>query len=732
MTRLFLCEKPSQARDIAPHVGARNRADGHMAGAGVVVTWCIGHLLELAPPQAYDEALSSWNLETLPIAPQQWRMEVCGSTKSQYAVVSRLLKQATEVVIATDADREGEVIAREVLDLAGYRGTIQRLWLSAFDAASIRKALGKLKPESATRSLYFSGLGRSRADWLAGMNFTRALTVAFGGRGREGVLTCGRVQTPVLGLIVRRERFIRNFVPKNFFVLDAQFRVNGSVIPMDWVMPDAVKDKDGHCVRAELVQQVADAVRGHAGVLGSVESSPGKEPAPLPYYLGSLQKEASARYGLKAKAVLDACQALYEKHKATTYPRTDCEHLPVSMFADVGDVLKALSQVDSGMATLVQQCRFDQPGRAFNDSKITAHHAIIPTANASVRMADMSKTERIVYDMIRRRYLAQFLGDHLFTKTVWVVECKGHRFTKTGKVTTTLGWKRVEQLEQGEAVRSNGAKVSRADAAEGFGQVREADAAVLPPAKAGDAAHNVKAEVVQRKTEPPKRYTEGTLISAMEAIDKEIEDPRFKQVMKSKEKAGIGTDATRPAIIEGLFDRQYIETQKKSLVPTDKGFQFIELLERIAPALVDPVLTAHWEERLMQIEAGQLALPAFEAEIKGWLAHMISEIKAQAGTTRIATPSKPAGKAQEASRARNATSGNALGATSPETVPKRSNAVAGNGPAAAAVAGVPAAGQTCPTCGKGALQSKTLRSNGKPYLGCSEYPSCKHFQWVNA
>ena len=278
--RLFLCEKPSQAADIAKHVGARQAGQGCRTGPGVTVTWCIGHLLEQAPPEHYRPELARWALEHLPVLPQQWQMQVKASTKSQYAVVARLLKQASEVVVATDADREGEVIAREVMQLCGYRGPVKRLWLRSLDDASVKKALAKLLPGEETLPLYHSGLGRARADWLAGMNLTMALTKAFGG-GKGGVVHCGRVQTPVLALVVRRERAIRDFVAKPYFLLKTLWEIAGAAVPMTWQAPPDRLDRDGHCIDEAHVQAVARKVQGKAGRLIEVERQDKTEPPPL-------------------------------------------------------------------------------------------------------------------------------------------------------------------------------------------------------------------------------------------------------------------------------------------------------------------------------------------------------------------------------------------------------------------------------------------------------------------
>jgi DNA topoisomerase III len=733
--KVFLCEKPSQGAQLAAALGARTRGDGVYRGDGIAVTWCIGHLLEQAAPEKYGEQFSRWELQTLPILPDPWQLEVKSSVKSQFNVVKSQLKQATEVVIATDADREGEVIAREIMDLVGYRGKISRLWLTTMDPASVKRGLSQLKPESSTRHLYHSGLGRSRADWLMGMNITRALTTAFAGGGKGNVLHCGRVQTAVLGLVVRRERQIQNFKAKPYFVLDARFEIMGTVVPMDWMAPEIVLDKDGHCVDPAVIDAVVSKISGKVGRVTNVSAEPSKESAPLPYYLGEIQKEANRRFGMKPQQVLDACQSLYETHKATSYPRTDCGYLMDEMWDEVPSVLQALVDVDPSMKPLVSATKLDQKPRCFNSSKCTAHHGIVPTAYSQVKLAAMSNTERSIYELIRRRYIAQFLGDHLFTKTVIEVSCEGESFSKSGRTTTFAGWKRAE--------------LSVADST---GKAED-QAVILPSCKPGDQAIVTQAAKLAKKTEPPKRYTDGTLVAAMEAIDKEIDDPRFKAVMKSKEKAGIGTEATRAAIIDGLYKRGYIGNEKKSIIPTDRGTQLVLLLEKMVPQLVDPVLTAHWEEQLSQVEAGNLQLHQFEGSIAKWLGGIIEEIRDKAGTAQIVgaeptgkpttkpAPKPPAGAQKCPSCGeghmvqRNSAKGLFWGCSA---YPKCRHSMAdqdGAPVAKAAGAGKAAtgnlAGQVCPTCGKGKLQLRNLKDSSKQFWGCSEYQNgCRHFVWA--
>jgi DNA topoisomerase III len=638
--KLFICEKPSQAKEIAPHVGARTRGDGCITGAGVTVTWCIGHLLEQAKPDHYVPALRAWDLALLPVLPQAWEMNIKDSVKKQYVIVKRLLGQASQVVIATDADREGEVIAREVMQLCRFTGPVQRLWLSALNDASIKQALSKLLPGSKTLPMYYSGLGRARADWLAGMNMTMALTTGFGvGRGSAGVLHCGRVQTPVLALIVRRERHIAAFKPTTYFELEAKFQIKNMVVPMMWVADPSLLDNLGHCRDESSAKAVAARINGKAGVVSKVLTTPEREQIPLLHSLGSLQREASAKFGLKAQAVLDACQALYETHKATTYPRTDCEYLPVSMHSEAAGVIASIGQTDPALKEVVQLCTVQAMSRAFNDKKITAHHAIVPIANAKVNISAMKPAEKIVFGMVCRRYLAQFLGDHLFDKTVMMVRCAEADFRATGKIVRTPGWKRAYPTPTPTPASPGTAQTGASKPAKN--KTADEDIATevaLPQALEGDAALAVGQEIKRCTTKAPKRYTEGTLLAAMESIDKEIEDPRWRQIMRNKEKAGIGTDATRSAVIENLFSREYIGNQAKSIIPTERGMGLIELIERVAPALADPVLTAQWEDRLSQVESGEVLLETFESELGTWLNRLVEQVRIQASASRAQAP----------------------------------------------------------------------------------------------
>src|SRR5476649_1784338 len=377
--RLFLCEKPSQGRDIAAVLGATKRGNGFLQGAGVAVTWAVGHLLETASPEAYGPQFGKpWSLNSLPILPLQWQMVVKKNTQDQFTVIEKLLKQVDEVVIATDADREGEVIARSLLDFCGWQGPVNRLWLSALDDASIRSALASIRPGADTLPLYYAGLGRSRADWLTGMNLSRLYTLKAREKGYDGVLSVGRVQTPTLALVVNRDREIASFVPKPYWLVRATLKVGEVTFTAQWVPAKTYTDEEKRCVHQAIAHQVAQLCRqaGQAQVI-EMEKKRETEATPLAFTLGTLQQACAKRWDMSPQQVLDTAQSLYETHKATTYPRTDCGFLPLTMREEIPIVLAALVKTDYSLTSLVAGLDTDIVSRIWNDKKITAHHGMI-------------------------------------------------------------------------------------------------------------------------------------------------------------------------------------------------------------------------------------------------------------------------------------------------------------------------------------------------------------------
>lgn len=610
--RVYLCEKPSQARDIAAILGAGRKSDGFLAGDDVAVTWCYGHLFETAPPESYDPALKKWSLDTLPILPGQWKLELKSSAAKQFKAIKALVKRASTVVIATDADREGETIGREVLDACQWRGPVQRLWLSALDPASIRKALSQLLPGEKTAPLYAAGIARSRADWLVGMNLTRAYTLLHRNGSAEGVYSVGRVQTPTLRLLVDRDREIERFVPMPYWDLTAE--VQNPSVPQPfktrWQVPERYADAEGRCTNEPAARIVAQAMPRSSGRVELAQTERKYQPPPLPYDLSTLQQDCSRRFGMTAQATLDTAQRLYETYKATTYPRTDCQYLPTEQFGSAADVLAAVrrSHWDRGIGALIANADLRLRSRAWNDSKITAHHAIIPTA-APVRVADMGDDDRRVYDLVVRRYLAQFYPNFDYDQTRIEARFGEEVFVATGVTPVTTGWKSVF-----------------VEAAEGD---EPADGSTpLPRLKQGDPLVCLSAQVEAKLTKPPPRYTEGTLLQAMKSVGSKIDDPALRKILK--ETSGIGTEATRAAIIETLVQRAYVKRQgkKKSLVSTAKGRQLIDVL----PAPVkDPATTALWEQALEEIAEGRASMGPFLERQASWVRQIVERARSGSG-----------------------------------------------------------------------------------------------------
>ena len=601
--RLFLCEKPSQGKDIGRILGATQRGEGCLNGSGVTVTWCIGHLVEAAAPEVYDAALKRWSLEQLPIIPQQWRVEVKPKTATQFKVVMALLAKATHLVIATDADREGELIAREIIDLCGYRGPIERLWLSALNDASIRTALGKLRPSSDTLPMYYSALARSRADWLVGMNLSRLFTVLGRQAGYDGVLSVGRVQTPTLKLVVDRDREIAAFKSVPFWGIDVSLSAEGQAFAALWVAPDGCTDDAGRCLQQQVAQQAAQQIRaaGSAQVV-SVETERVREGPPLLFDLGTLQEVCSRQLGLDVQETLEIAQALYETYKATTYPRSDSGYLPESMFAEVPAVLDSLLKTDPSLRPIMGQLDRSQRSRAWNDGKVTAHHGIIPTLEPA-NLSALSEKELAVYRLIRAHYLAQFLPHHEFDRTVAEFSCGQQMLAATGKQVVIKGWRLVLAEPQAD---EDGDAAARSQ--------------VLPPLREGLACQVAEVEIKALKTMPPKPYTQGELVKSMKGVARFVTDPRLKQ--KLKDTTGIGTEATRANIISVLIARGYIVKKGRSIRASDAAFT---LIDAVPAAIADPGTTAVWEQALDMIEAGQLTLDVFLSKQATWISQLIAQ-----------------------------------------------------------------------------------------------------------
>lgn len=615
--QLYLCEKPSQAKDIARVLGITRRGQGFISSGDITVTWAIGHLLEQASPEVYGEQFGKpWRADVLPVLPEKWQMTVKPETRDQYTVISKLLKQASEVIIATDADREGEVIARELLDYCGYRGSVRRLWLSALDEASIRKALANILPGEKTAGLYDAGKGRSRADWLVGMNLTRLYTLQARNSGLSGVLSVGRVQTPALAMVVNRDNEIANFVPVPWWQVQVLLEKDGIRFRAVWIPAAHHCDDEKRCVNQPAAQAVGQLCQQqkNASVL-EVSQKREKTAAPLCFDLGTLQQVCSGKFSMGANEVLTIAQALYEKHKLTTYPRTDCGYLPESMQQEVPDVLAAIAESDPSSAATLTQLDQNFVSRVWNDKKITAHHAIIPTR----QVADISKlsgNELKVYQLIRQYYFAQFLAPEESDITEAAFNIGGQLFRTRGRNPVVTGWKSLFHMEHEDTdITDNDEKTP------------------LPVLNKGDNCLVSGAEIKDMKTSPPKPFTEGTLIGAMKNASGFVSDVRLKKTLRDT--TGLGTEATRAGVLETLFKRHYLEKKGAQIHSTQIAK---ELIAALPETLTSPGMTALWEQALDDIAQGRMSLTTFMEKQIQWTRHLVDRGRNE--TVRI-TPVTP-------------------------------------------------------------------------------------------
>lgn len=659
---LYLCEKPSQGRDIARILGANQRNEGYLKGKQLIVSWCIGHLLEMVTPDEYDARYKRWSLNDLPILPQQWKMVPKKSTAKQLTVLKKLLKGAHSVVIATDADREGETIAREVMDYFEYTGPSRRLWLSALDTVSVQRALKEIKPSKETEPLYFSGLARGRADWLIGMNLTRAYTLLANDRKVRSV---GRVQTPTLALIVKRDREILNFKAVTYYEVQAYFKTNngieGELLETKWQLPKRQGEEQNQCLDIHTAQAVIDRCEQQMGIVSSATTTRKKQPPPLLYNLSALQQEASRRWGYGAQDVLNIAQALYETHKLTTYPRTDCEYLPLSQFSDVSQILTALVKNDESLAELISRANSKQRSRVWNDKKITAHHGIAPT-QATPGIARLNTKEFNLYNLIRRRYIAQFFPDFEYDQSAITITIKKDKFKASGRIARIKGWKLALESEVAQSSKT----------------LIDDNKKELPAVKKDEQLLCDHLKLLDKLTHPPKHYTEGTLIKAMETIGSQVTDKVMKKILR--ETAGLGTQATRANIIQTLFQRKFIQQEKKLLKSTVLGR---ELIDTVPEALKDPLLTAQWEQQLDDIASNKgQDLNGFLHQQSNLLKSIVMQIK-----TPVANQHQSPAKYT--------------------------------------------AGDACPECGNKLEKRYAVRGSkvGQEYIGCTDFPDCRFYYW---
>lgn len=566
---LVVAEKPSVARDIARVLGASARGEGCLSGGGYVVTWAIGHLVSLKEPEELDERYKRWRAADLPILPQKMELKVLPKTRAQFQTVKKLMngKEIDSLICATDSGREGELIFRYIYQMAGCQKPFQRLWISSMTDEAVRAGFAALKAGSNYDALYESARCRSEADWLVGMNASRAFTLRY-----DALLSVGRVQTPTLEMLVRRRKEIDAFVPEPYFTLQANFG--------DYKGTWFEKNFEKRIAAQEKAQQIADKVKGKPARVESVSREEKRELPPQLYDLTTLQREASSLLGFTADKTLKTAQTLYEKHKLITYPRTDSRYLSHDMGASVKKALSSLGDPYAPLAAPILEKPIPQPKRIFDDAKLTDHHAIIPTGRRA-NLDTLAADEQKLFDLIARRLIAAFYPPYVYSATRVVTVSEEERFVSGGTVVLDEGFKAVYRELQPKRKRGEEAE------------------APLPALAEGDERTVKQVQVKNEQTKPPKEHTDASLLSEMEHAGRRIEDEELKEQMKG---CSLGTPATRAAIIERLITVGYAKRKGRQIMATEKG---VKLIAAVPPEIASPETTGKWELALEKIAQGE-------------------------------------------------------------------------------------------------------------------------------
>lgn len=604
MKSLVIAEKPSVGRDIARVLGCKKQIQGAIEGEKYIVTWGLGHLVTLADPEEYETGWKEWKMDYLPMMPKEWKLVVIRQTGKQYQLVKAQLfrKDVSQIIIATDAGREGELVARWILEKAHVSKPIRRLWISSVTDKAIRDGFANLKDGKDYENLYHAASARAKADWLVGMNGTRALTCKYNAQ-----LSCGRVQTPTLAMIAKREEEIKNFKPQSYYGMKAVSKG----IMFQW---QDERSGSGRTFDKTRIEQMKKRLEGKSLVITKVERTAKKTYAPGLYDLTELQRDANKRFGFSAKETLNIMQRLYENHKVLTYPRTDSRYLSSDVVGTLKERLKACSVGPYRKVAgplINREIRADK--RFVNDAKVSDHHAIIPTEQF-VQLEHMTSDERKIYDLVVRRFAAVLLPAAEYEQTVLKAEAAGETFVAKGKTMKKSGWlaayeEEWEQEEETDDLRDQ----------------------ILPNVETGDQIPVLRYEIVEGKTKPPAPFNEATLLSAMENPVKYMTTKDAKAAKTLGETGGLGTVATRADIIEKLFNSFLMEKRGKDIFITSKAKQLLEL---VPERLKQPELTADWEMKLSKIAKGQMKASTFMREIDAYTQEIVEEIKLGKGTFR--------------------------------------------------------------------------------------------------
>ena len=744
--RLFIAEKPAMGKTIAsflskPHISRK----GYIETGDGFVTWCIGHLLQQPWPAAYGKEYDSFpgTFDNLPIVPEKWKVEVSKDKKEQLAIIKGLLEKCDSVVHAGDPGREGQMIVDEVLEYLRNKKPVRRIILSALDEKTVRAALGALRDNTEYAKLYDSALGRQRADWLVGMNLSRAYSI-LGYKQGYGVLSIGRVQTPTLAIVVKREKDIQKFVPTPYFSVQAQFSDqeqgdDGKFLAI-WVPPgnsiDNAAGVDKNKAEAEALEAdggdddtdenetgdtaetsanrpawmdeagrvidkatadkvVSDVLGAGQGTVADYQRKEVREQPPAMFDLADLQGTVAQATGKNLDDVLKACQSLYDQGYMS-YPRTDCPFMPESHHAFGAAILDAVASASPKFAPCVAKCSPGRKSPVWSDKKTIAkeeeHHGIVPT-DKSLDASSLAPLELAVWEAVAQRYIEQFLPECVAEKTTIQIDCGGHRFAARGRVVRDPGWR---------AIRGKQADADKPKTVDATGGAQS-----LPALDNGSRVFARGAEVKGHQTTPPARYTQKSLMTLMKKVYLLMDDPEVRKKLKATK--GIGRSSSRTQIIMTLINRNYLEVKSGKLIPTDTAFT---LVDAAPPEYRNPATTAMWETALDGVACGQIPLHLFEQKQVEAIRKAIEKAKT------VELPPAP-------ESVRNKAKGSGSGGGSGKSGGARKSAARKAPPK-------PEGAQTCPKCKKGWMQERAVRSGaheGKTFFGCTRYPDCKHSEW---
>ncbi len=613
MKSLVIAEKPSVGRDIARVLGCSKGGNGFLEGKDYIVTWALGHLVELSDPESYGEQWKTWKMETLPMLPEKLEIQVIKKTGKQYQTVKTQMyrKDVGEIVIATDAGREGELVARWIIQKAGVRKPMKRLWISSVTDKAIRQGFEHLKDAKEYQKLYEAAVARAEADWLVGLNATRALTVK-----HNAQLSCGRVQTPTLAMIAKREAQIRAFLPKSYYGL----KIKGDGIVWTWKS----KEEGPTTFSEEKIHQVQQRVTNSTGIVEEVKKKQQKSYAPQLYDLTSLQQDANRMFGFSAKQTLDYMQRLYERYKVVTYPRTDSRYLTQDIVDTLPERVKACRGGSYGnICSRLLKSPMKGNKSFVDDKKVSDHHAIIPTEQG-ISLSELEYGERKIYELVISRFLAVLLPPCEYQQTEVTLLCEGERFVVKGKRIEQAGWQEIRKIQEDSGI------LSEEEESEKSVQTGEVEGN-LPEFTKGQKILFQEGKITEGKTKPPLPFTEATLLAAMENPIKYMENSDKELKKTLGETGGLGTVATRADIIEKLFNSFMIEKKDKYIHLTSKGRQVLELAPQ---GLTSPELTARWEQQLADIAKGKARKKDFESKIRSYTVDIVKDIAASSKTYR--------------------------------------------------------------------------------------------------